>query len=60
MLIESIAVTPVKGLGLNRPASVGLTETGVLGDRRYAMVDARGGVANSHLAWHRPDALRRS
>jgi uncharacterized protein YcbX len=46
MLIESIAVTPVKGLGLNHPASVGLTETGVHGDRRYAMVDARGGVAN--------------
>ena len=46
MLVESIAVTPVKGLGLNHPASVRLTETGVLGDRRYAMVDDRGNVAN--------------
>ena len=46
MHVESIAVTPVKGLGLNHPVSVALTETGVLGDRRYAMVDARGGVAN--------------
>lgn len=46
MLIETIAVTPVKGLGLNHPASVELTDTGVPGDRRYAMVDARGNVAN--------------
>jgi uncharacterized protein YcbX len=46
MLIETIAVTPVKGLGLNHPASAALTETGVPGDRRYAMVDARGRVAN--------------
>ncbi len=46
MRVESIAVAPVKGLGLNHPASVRVTETGVLGDRRYAMVDVRGRVSN--------------
>lgn len=46
MLVASIAVTPVKGLGLSHPDAVEVTETGVPGDRRYAMVDAQGRVAN--------------
>lgn len=46
MLVERIAVTPVKGLGLNHPDAVEVAATGVPGDRRYALVDARGVLAN--------------
>jgi uncharacterized protein len=46
MIIESIAIAPVKGLGLNHPTSVEVTETGVHGDRRYALVDDRGLMVN--------------
>lgn len=46
MHIESIAVTPVKGLGLNHPAAVDVTATGVPGDRRFAVVDAEGRMVN--------------
>lgn len=47
MHVDSIAVAPVKGLGLNHPDSVDVTATGVHGDRRYAMTDARGNLANA-------------
>jgi uncharacterized protein len=46
MLIRTIATTPVKGLGLNHPEQVHVTERGVVGDRRYALVDASGVLAN--------------
>lgn len=46
MQIERIAIAPVKGLGLNFPEAVEVTETGVVGDRRYAMVDDKGLMAN--------------
>jgi uncharacterized protein YcbX len=46
MLVESLAVAPVKGLGLNHPEAVQVTDVGVWGDRRYALVDARGNLAN--------------
>jgi hypothetical protein len=46
MLVDRIAVTPVKGLGLNHPDAVDVTEAGVVGDRRFAMVDERGRAAN--------------
>lgn len=46
MRIQQIAVAPVKGLGLNHPDAVELAPTGVPEDRRYALIDARGGLAN--------------
>ena len=46
MLVDRIAVTPVKGLGLDHPDAVEVTEAGVVGDRRFAMIDARGRAAN--------------
>lgn len=46
MIVDRIAVAPVKGLGLNHPESVEVTATGVRGDRRYAMIDDRGHLVN--------------
>lgn len=46
MLVDRIAVTPVKGLGLHHPDAVDVTGAGVVGDRRFAMVDERGRAAN--------------
>ena len=46
MLVERIAVAPLKGLRLDHPDVVEVTEAGVPGDRRYAMVDTRGQLAN--------------
>lgn len=46
MIISDIAVAPVKGLGLNHPDAVQVTEAGIVGDRRYAIVDERGHVFN--------------
>ncbi|MFN8156788.1 MAG: MOSC domain-containing protein [Candidatus Nanopelagicales bacterium] len=46
MQVESIAVAPVKGLGLVHPSSVDVTASGVRGDRRYAMVDDRDRLAS--------------
>lgn len=46
MQVDRIAIAPVKGLGLSHPEFVDVTSTGVRGDRRYAMVDANGRLAN--------------
>lgn len=46
MIVSRIAVAPVKGLGLRHPEAVELTAAGVACDRRYAVVDARGRLAN--------------
>lgn len=46
MHVARIAITPVKGLGLNHPESVLVTAAGVPGDRRYAMVDTRDRMVN--------------
>lgn len=46
MQIRQIAIAPVKGLGLSHPDAVELTSTGVPEDRRYALIDARGRLAN--------------
>ncbi len=42
----AIAIAPVKGLGLVHPSSVELTTAGVAGDRRYALLDGNGKLAN--------------
>ena len=46
MHVERLMTAPVKGLGLERRASVLLTERGVTGDRRYALVDERARMVN--------------
>ncbi len=46
MQVERIAVAPVTGLALVHPDVVDVATTGVLGDRRYALVDERGRLAN--------------
>jgi uncharacterized protein len=39
--VARLSVTPVKGLGLQHPDRIQLTETGALGDRRFFLIDAR-------------------
>lgn len=46
MIVDSLAIAPVKGLGLSHPTSVEVTATGVRGDRRYAVIDGRGHLVN--------------
>jgi uncharacterized protein YcbX len=41
-LVERISVAPVKSLGLTHPQSVELRRFGVVGDRRFWLVDADG------------------
>jgi uncharacterized protein YcbX len=50
--VRRISVTPVKGFALTHPAEVELTPTGVVGDRRFLLVDADGKRLRSSLtAW---------
>jgi uncharacterized protein YcbX len=44
--VTRISVAPVKSLGLNHPQSVDLGRTGVVGDRRFWLVDADGRLLN--------------
>ena len=44
--VVRIAIAPVKALGLVHPEEVDLGSTGVLGDRRFWLVDANGRLAN--------------
>jgi uncharacterized protein YcbX len=65
--VSAIAIAPVKGLGLVHPASVEVTAAGVIGDRRYALLDGSGKLANGKkigtlvrvrpVVWDRDDAL---
>jgi uncharacterized protein YcbX len=65
--VSAIAIAPVKGLGLVHPASVEVTSAGVIGDRRYALLDAAGKLANGKkiatlvrvrpTVWDRDDVL---
>ena len=41
MRVTRLSVTPVKGLALHHPASVDVTESGVVGDRLFYLVDDR-------------------
>ena len=59
MLVERIAVAPVKGLRLDHPDVVEVTEAGVPYDRRYAMIDTRGRLANGKPADRRGQVLDR-
>lgn len=50
--IARISVTPVKGFALLHPGDVELTRDGVVGDRRFVLVDADGNRLRSSLtAW---------
>lgn len=50
--VARISVTPVKGFALAHPEEVELTEAGVVGDRRFVLVDADGKRVRSSLtAW---------
>ncbi len=50
--VARISVTPVKGFALNHPGEVELTPEGVVGDRRFLLVDADGKRLRSSLtAW---------
>ncbi|MGW7517763.1 MOSC N-terminal beta barrel domain-containing protein [Streptomyces sp. NPDC054796] len=40
--VSRLSVTPVKGLGVTHPDEVGLTPSGVRGDRAFFMADAAG------------------
>lgn len=44
LTVTRLSVTPVKGLALHHPDSVGLTENGVPGDREFYLEDATGRV----------------
>ena len=44
--VSTLSIAPVKGLGLSHPDEVQVMSYGVVGDRRYAMVDQRGRLAN--------------
>jgi uncharacterized protein YcbX len=61
-----ISYAPVKGLALLQPAEVELTERGVVGDRRFHVIDARGRLTNAkrlgklvqvHADWDEAAAL---
>jgi uncharacterized protein len=45
-VVARISIAPVKGLGLSHPHEVEVASYGVVGDRRYAMVDDHGRLAN--------------
>ena len=45
-VVARISIAPVKGLGLSHPDEVEVASYGVVGDRRYAMVDDHGRLAN--------------
>ena len=45
-VVARISIAPVKGLGLSHPDEVEVAPYGVVGDRRYAMVDDHGRLAN--------------
>jgi hypothetical protein len=44
--VSQLSIAPVKGLSLLHPESVEVTADGVVGDRRYAMIDERGNLAS--------------
>ena len=44
--VATLSIAPVKGLGLQHPHEVRVAAHGVVGDRRYAMVDQHGRLAN--------------
>lgn len=40
--VARLSIAPVRGLGLTHPTSIELTESGVVNDRRFYLVDAHG------------------
>lgn len=45
-VVSRISIAPVKALGLLHPDAVEVTAAGVMGDRRYALIDGAGQLAN--------------
>ena len=48
--VARLSVAPVRGLGLAHPPSIELTESGVVNDRRFYLVDDRGRLVDRLLA----------
>ncbi len=44
--VARLSIAPVRGLGLQHPSSIELTEMGVVNDRRYYLVDERGRIVD--------------
>src|SRR5438045_2297624 len=40
--VTRLSIAPVRGLGLSHPPSIALTDTGVLEDRRFYLIDDHG------------------
>lgn len=41
MRVTRLSTTPIKGLGLNHPDSIQVTESGAIGDRQFFLIDER-------------------
>jgi uncharacterized protein YcbX len=48
--VSRLSFTPVRGLGLSHPASIELTEMGLVQDRRFYLVDEHGRLVDRLLA----------
>jgi uncharacterized protein YcbX len=46
MHVTRLSITPVKGLGLHHPNEIDVRRTGVVGDRRFYLVDERDGLVS--------------
>src|SRR5688500_15474691 len=44
--VARLSIAPVRGLGLQHPSSIELTEMGVVNDRRFYLVDERGRIVD--------------
>jgi hypothetical protein len=48
--VSRLSIAPVRALGLSHPASIDLTDMGVVNDRRFYLVDDRGRLVDRLLA----------
>lgn len=46
MHVTRLSITPIKGLGLHHPSEIDVRRTGVVGDRRFYLVDERDGMVS--------------
>lgn len=64
--VSRLSIAPVRSLGLQHPAAIDLTETGVIEDRRFYLIDAAGRLVDRITAgplvriasWTDPGATR--
>jgi uncharacterized protein YcbX len=47
--VARLSIAPVRGLGLQHPSSIDLTEMGVANDRRFYLIDERGRIVDRLL-----------